>query len=131
MPNGSLEKFIHNNKSKETNDDLEWKIMHKQREHCIHVALGTIGYIAPEVFSRNFGRVLHKDDVYSYGMLVLEMVHGRENIGESVEHTSDLYFPHSNYKKLECDGDIGLHGIESEEDEKVARKMILVGPCCI
>mgnify|MGYP003702392093 CR=1 FL=1 len=29
MPNGSLEKFIHNNKSRETNDDLEWITMHK------------------------------------------------------------------------------------------------------
>ncbi|GLT91856.1 hypothetical protein SLE2022_097220 [Rubroshorea leprosula] len=34
---------------------------------------GTPGYIAPEVFSRNFGGVSHKSDVYSYGMMVLEM----------------------------------------------------------
>ncbi|KAL7178671.1 hypothetical protein ACSBR1_042091 [Camellia fascicularis] len=37
MPNGSLEKFIHNNKSQETNDDLEWKIMHKT---AVRVARG-------------------------------------------------------------------------------------------
>ncbi|GMQ11388.1 hypothetical protein CsSME_00054042 [Camellia sinensis var. sinensis] len=94
-------------------------------------ARGTIGCIALEVFSRQFGRVSHKADVYSYGMLVLEMVRGQENIGQSVEDTSDLSFPHSIYTKLECDGDIGLHGIESEEDEKVAQNMILVGLCCI
>ncbi|GMQ11354.1 hypothetical protein CsSME_00054013 [Camellia sinensis var. sinensis] len=93
-------------------------------------ARGTIGYIAPEVFSRHFGRV-HKADVYGYGMLVLEMVQGRENIEQSIKDAGDLYFPLSIYKKLECDGDIGLHGIESEDDEKVARKMILVGLCCI
>ncbi|THG06610.1 hypothetical protein TEA_005233 [Camellia sinensis var. sinensis] len=29
MPNGYLEKFLHNKKSQETNDDLEWKTMHK------------------------------------------------------------------------------------------------------
>ncbi|CAL5445192.1 unnamed protein product [Camellia sinensis] len=75
----------------------------------------------------HFGRVSHKTDVYSYEMLVLEMVRGREKIGQSIEDTSDLYFPHSIYKKLKCDGDIGLHGIESKKDEKVARKMILVG----
>ncbi|GMQ11372.1 hypothetical protein CsSME_00054031 [Camellia sinensis var. sinensis] len=59
------------------------------------------------------------------------MVQGRENIGQSVEDTSDLYFPHLINKKLECDGDIGLHAIEFEKDEKVAPNMILVGLCCI
>ncbi|GMN30304.1 hypothetical protein TIFTF001_041434 [Ficus carica] len=34
---------------------------------------GTIGYIAPEVASRSFGGILHKSDVYSYGMMILEM----------------------------------------------------------
>ncbi|KAL7178666.1 hypothetical protein ACSBR1_042086 [Camellia fascicularis] len=172
MPNGSLKKFIHNNKSQETKDNLEWKTMHKiavgiargleylhhgcttrifhfeikphnilldedfcpkisdfglaklcpKKESIVSMlhARGTIGYIAPEVFSRHFGRVSHKADVYSYRMLVLEMVRGRENIGQSVEDTSNLDFPHSIYKKLECARDIGLHGIESEEDEKVA-----------
>ncbi|KAF7846689.1 hypothetical protein BT93_L3911, partial [Corymbia citriodora subsp. variegata] len=36
-------------------------------------ARGTMGYIAPEVFSRNFGSVSSKSDVYSFGMLLLEM----------------------------------------------------------
>ncbi|VVA32265.1 PREDICTED: rust resistance kinase Lr10, partial [Prunus dulcis] len=43
-------------------------------------ARGTLGYIAPEVFSRNFGNVSYKSDVYSFGMLLLEMVGGRKNI---------------------------------------------------
>ncbi|CAL5445201.1 unnamed protein product [Camellia sinensis] len=166
MPNGSLEKFIHNNKPQGTNDDLEWKTMHKiaigiargleylhrgcttrifhfdikphnillDEDFCPKISdfgLAKLCSKKESVVSINFGRVSHKADVYSYGILVLEMVHGMEKIGESVEHTSDLYFPHSIYKKLKCDGDIGLHGIESEEDEKVARKMILVGLCCI
>lgn len=42
-------------------------------------ARGTIGYIAPEVFCRNFGGVSHKSDVYSYGMMVLDLVCGRTN----------------------------------------------------
>ncbi|GFY81843.1 protein kinase superfamily protein [Actinidia rufa] len=34
-------------------------------------ARGTVGYIAPEVFSRNFGEVSYKWDVYSFRMLLL------------------------------------------------------------
>ncbi|EOA17971.1 hypothetical protein CARUB_v10006386mg [Capsella rubella] len=51
-------------------------------------ARGTIGYIAPEVFSRMYGRVSHKSDVYSYGMLVLEMIGARNK--ERVENLSLL-----------------------------------------
>ena len=57
-------------------------------------ARGTVGYIAPEVFSRNFGSVSHKSDVYSFGMMVLEMVGGRKNINVEVERSSEIYFPH-------------------------------------
>ncbi|CAL5372011.1 unnamed protein product [Camellia sinensis] len=53
-------------------------------------ARGTIGYIAPEVFSRNFGGVSHKSDVYSYGMMVLEMVGGRRNVNVAVDHSSEI-----------------------------------------
>ncbi|KAF7149434.1 hypothetical protein RHSIM_Rhsim03G0206400 [Rhododendron simsii] len=42
-------------------------------------ARGTIGYIAPEVFSRNFGNVSYKSEIYSFGMLLLEMVGGKKN----------------------------------------------------
>ena len=37
-------------------------------------ARGTLGYIAPELFYKNIGGVSHKADVYSFGMLLLEMV---------------------------------------------------------
>ncbi|GMN25536.1 hypothetical protein TIFTF001_051445, partial [Ficus carica] len=46
-------------------------------------ARGTMGYIAPEVFSRNFGNVSYKSDVYSFGMLLLEMVGGRKITDET------------------------------------------------
>ncbi|KAL4652082.1 hypothetical protein ACB092_01G207400 [Castanea dentata] len=62
---------------------------------------GTVGYIAPEVFSRNFGGVSHKSDVYSYGMLVLEMVGGRKNFDVGMSNSSETYFPDWIYKDLE------------------------------
>ncbi|KAK9048150.1 hypothetical protein SSX86_032887 [Deinandra increscens subsp. villosa] len=93
---------------------------------------GTPGYIAPELFSRNFGEVSHKADVYSYGMMILEMVGGRKNIEVGVDHTSEIYFPHWIYKKVELlEEQLGLQGILCDEENKIARKMIIVGLWCI
>ncbi|THU64399.1 hypothetical protein C4D60_Mb01t26060 [Musa balbisiana] len=91
---------------------------------------GTVGYIAPEVFSRNFGAVSSKADVYSYGMMVLEMVGGRKNIDAAVENTSEIYFPHWIYDRLDGKNEIDISGLNSENEETV-RKMIIVGLWCI
>ncbi|XP_062020880.1 PR5-like receptor kinase [Rosa rugosa] len=90
---------------------------------------GTAGYIAPEVFNRNFGGVSHKSDVYSYGMLVLEMVGARKNLDSEGSHTSEM-FPHYIYKDLELENEI-ICGEITEDESKIARKMILVSLGCI
>ncbi|XP_044493034.1 PR5-like receptor kinase [Mangifera indica] len=94
-------------------------------------ARGTIGYIAPEVFLRNFGEVSHKSDVYSYGMMVLEMTGGRQNRNVEVQNTSEIYFPQWIYKCLEEGEELGLDGISNEEDKNCRRKMIIVSLWCI
>ncbi|XP_062110045.1 LEAF RUST 10 DISEASE-RESISTANCE LOCUS RECEPTOR-LIKE PROTEIN KINASE-like 2.4 isoform X1 [Humulus lupulus] len=91
---------------------------------------GTIGYIAPEVFSRNFGGVSHKSDVYSYGMMVLEIVGGRKNVNIRVDNNSELYFPQWIYERLELK-ELGLKRIISEEDNVKSRKMIMTSLWCI
>jgi serine/threonine protein kinase len=63
-------------------------------------ARGTMGYIAPEVFSRNFGNVSYKSDVYSFGILLLEVVGGRKNVDITMENTSQVYFPEWIYNFL-------------------------------
>ncbi|XWS50752.1 hypothetical protein CRYUN_Cryun12cG0114300 [Craigia yunnanensis] len=95
-------------------------------------ARGTIGYIAPEVFCRNVGSVSHKSDVYSYGMMILEMVGGRRNVEVGVCQTSEIYFPHWIYRHLE-QGSIEpeLLGLMTREETEIARKMILIGLWCI
>ncbi|KAL7190730.1 hypothetical protein ACSBR2_022915 [Camellia fascicularis] len=94
-------------------------------------ARGTVGYIAPEVISRTFGPTSHKSDVYSYGMMVLEMTGARDQkVG--VVQTSEKYFPHWIYEHLEHDKDLRLHDIvTTKEEEETVRKMILVGLWCI
>ncbi|KAK0600167.1 hypothetical protein LWI29_012405 [Acer saccharum] len=94
-------------------------------------ARGTIGYIAPEVVCRNFGEVSHKSDVYSYGMMVLEMVGGRKNLDVGVDRTSEIYFPHWIYDRLEAAEELGLQGIENDDDNEYARKMLTVSLWCI
>ncbi|KAL3748817.1 hypothetical protein ACJRO7_009971 [Eucalyptus globulus] len=94
-------------------------------------ARGTVGYIAPELIIRNIGGVSHKSDVYSYGMMVLEMVSKRKNIEVTIDLTSEAYFPHWVFRCLELQEELGLLGITNEEDEVITKKMIIIGLWCI
>lgn len=91
-------------------------------------ARGTLGYMAPEVFSRNFGNVSFKSDIYSYGMLLLEMVGGRKNIDTLSTETFQVLYPEWIHRLLE--GDIHIH-IEEDCDVKIAKKLAIVGLWCI
>ncbi|XP_058008998.1 rust resistance kinase Lr10-like, partial [Hevea brasiliensis] len=90
----------------------------------------TIGYIAPEVFSRNFGTVSYKSDVYSFGMLVLEMVGGRKIVDVAEGNDEQIYFPEWIYDLLEEGEDLRFE-IEEEGDTKIAKKLAIVGLWCI
>ncbi|GKV16762.1 hypothetical protein SLEP1_g27356 [Rubroshorea leprosula] len=95
-------------------------------------ARGTCGYIAPEVFCRSFGGVSYKSDVYSYGMMILEMVGGRrKNVNVEVSHSSEMYFPTWLYKQLEKSEKLNLDRIIADEEEEMTRKMIVVSLWCI
>ncbi|KAK8466859.1 hypothetical protein PHAVU_008G175200 [Phaseolus vulgaris] len=91
-------------------------------------ARGTLGYMAPEVFSRNFGNVSYKSDIYSYGMLLLEMVGGRKNVDMSSSENIHVLYPDWIHNLV--DGDIRIH-IEYEGDVKIAKKLAIVGLWCI
>ncbi|CAH9141889.1 unnamed protein product [Cuscuta epithymum] len=92
-------------------------------------ARGTIGYMAPEVFSRNFGNVSYKSDVYSFGMLLLEMVSGRKCIDTESHAEDQVHFPEWIYNVLEQGEDLRFD-IEEETDAKIAKKLAIVGLWC-
>ncbi|XP_012832521.1 PREDICTED: probable receptor-like protein kinase At5g39020, partial [Erythranthe guttata] len=94
---------------------------------------GTIGYIAPEVFSRNFGGVSHKSDVYSYGMMVLEMAGARKFVGNEAIQSSENYFPDKIYEQVMIDVAKELDSLANIEDceEETATKLFLAGFWCI
>ncbi|XAR71645.1 Glycerophosphodiester phosphodiesterase [Bertholletia excelsa] len=93
-------------------------------------ARGTLGYIAPEILSRNFGKASYKSDVYSYGMLLLEMVGGRKNIDVRAENTGQIYFPEWIYHHLDQQDELQIR-IEEEKDAGIVKKLTTVGLWCI
>ncbi|KAL2527434.1 Protein kinase superfamily protein [Abeliophyllum distichum] len=93
-------------------------------------ARGTIGYIAPEVFSRNFGNVSYKSDIYSFGMLLLDLVGGRKNFNARANDSSEVYFPEWMYNQLDKGEEIEIE-IEKDNDTKIAKRLIIVGLWCI
>ncbi|KAL0395931.1 UNVERIFIED_CONTAM: LEAF RUST 10 DISEASE-RESISTANCE LOCUS RECEPTOR-LIKE PROTEIN KINASE-like 2.1 [Sesamum calycinum] len=104
----------------------------KQSMLSVFGARGTIGYIAPEVFSRNFGGVSHKSDVYSYGMMVLEMAGAKKIVeSEATGQSSENYFPDRIYEQVVLNVSTTLEDVMIEEEEETSRRMFLVGFWCI
>ena len=93
-------------------------------------ARGTMGYIAPEMLSRNFGNVSYKSNVYSFGTLLIEMVGGRKNIDVTVKNSNEVYFPEWLCNHLNQEQEVRIQ-IEEESDMKIAKKLSIIGFWCI
>uniref|UniRef100_A0A0E0LTX3 non-specific serine/threonine protein kinase n=1 Tax=Oryza punctata TaxID=4537 RepID=A0A0E0LTX3_ORYPU len=104
----------------------------KESKISIGGARGTIGYMAPEVFWGHHGAVTTKSDVYSYGMLILQMVGARENINASMQ-TVSKYFPEWLYDNLNQFCGVASECIDSSNTctSEVARKLVTIGFWCI
>ena len=88
-------------------------------------ARGTIGYMAPELFYKNIGRISHKADVYSFGMLLMEMANKKKNLNPNAERSSQLYFPFWIHKYIGKEKDIEIEDAKEKEKEEV-KKIIIV-----
>ncbi|KAK5844266.1 hypothetical protein PVK06_000402 [Gossypium arboreum] len=71
-------------------------------------AQGTIRYIAPELVYENLGGISYKADVYSFGMLLMEMIYDRLDQGEDLEL-----------------GDV------SDDEKAMVKKMVIIAFWCI
>ncbi|CAL4977456.1 unnamed protein product [Urochloa decumbens] len=94
-------------------------------------ARGTMGYIAPEIYSPNFGGISYKSDVYSFGMLVLEMVSGRRNSDPGIENQNELYLPEWIYDRVINGQDLVLGRELTEEEKETMRHLVIVALWCI
>jgi len=89
-----------------------------------------MGYMAPELFYKNIGGLLYKADVYSFGMLLMEMASRRRNMNEGEDHKSQVYFLSWVYDQFSEGKEIEM-GNGTEEEEKILKKMIIVALWCI
>ncbi|KAM1157719.1 hypothetical protein ACFX1X_028603 [Malus domestica] len=93
-------------------------------------ARGTIGYIAPELFYKNIGGVSNKADIYSFGMLLMEIAGRRKNLNTVAAHESQIYFPSWVYDQFSEGNDIEIEDATEEENE-ITKKMLIVALWCI
>ncbi|KAJ9189241.1 hypothetical protein P3X46_000558 [Hevea brasiliensis] len=90
---------------------------------------GTLGYMAPEIFYKNIGRVSNKADVYSFGQLVLEIADRGKKVNGFAASLSEVYSPFRVYDQLSS-GNLPIEDTAEEENIK-ARKMIITGLWCV
>ncbi|OEL36875.1 hypothetical protein BAE44_0002107 [Dichanthelium oligosanthes] len=89
------------------------------------------GWEAPEMVSRSFGIISSKFDVYSFGMLLLEMAGGRRNANPNAATSSQAqaYCPSLVYSQFtreevgKISEDVDMHELE--------KKLCIVGLWCI
>lgn len=65
------------------------KMMGREHSHVVTMVRGTRGYLAPEWVSNR--PITVKADVYSYGMLLLEIIGGRRNLDMTFDAEGFFY----------------------------------------
>ncbi|XP_044960946.1 G-type lectin S-receptor-like serine/threonine-protein kinase At2g19130 [Hordeum vulgare subsp. vulgare] len=104
------------------------KLLGRDYSRVLTTMRGTTGYLAPEWLTGV--PITPKVDVFSYGMVLLEIISGRRNSCPSCPSGGniDVYFPvHAAHKLLE--GDVGslvdhkLHGIANLDEVEIACKV--------
>ncbi|CAF1711776.1 unnamed protein product [Brassica napus] len=100
------------------------KLMTREQSHVFTTMRGTRGYLAPEWIT-NYA-ISEKSDVYSYGMVLLELIGGRKNYDPS-ESSEKCHFPSYAFKMMEegklleiVDGKMKNFDVD---DERVQRTM--------
>ncbi|KAJ0544848.1 putative protein kinase RLK-Pelle-DLSV family [Helianthus annuus] len=104
------------------------------KSHISTAIAGTLGYMAPEYLAH--GQLTEKADVYSFGVLILEVVTGMENNkSKTTEYTDSLVaiaWNHFQQNKVEeiFDPNLMMHIYPNINYQKEAIKVVQVGLLC-
>ncbi|KAJ8630465.1 hypothetical protein MRB53_023788 [Persea americana] len=128
LPNQSLDRFIF--------DFGLARSFQEDKSHISTAIAGTLGYMAPEYLAH--GQLTEKADVYSFGVLLIEIVTGRQNNRSKICDYSDSlviiawkYFQRGAIGDL-IDPNLMLQNYEDNENiEREILRVVHVGLLCV
>ncbi|KAK7377222.1 hypothetical protein VNO80_02644 [Phaseolus coccineus] len=106
------------------------KLMTREQSHAFTTLRGTRGYLAPEWITNC--AISEKSDVYSYGMVLLEIIGGRKNY-DPQETSEKTNFPYFAFKMME-EGkvrEILDSKLETNENDERVQTAVKVALWCI
>ncbi|XP_059298853.1 G-type lectin S-receptor-like serine/threonine-protein kinase At5g24080 isoform X1 [Lycium ferocissimum] len=106
------------------------KLMGREHSHVVTMIRGTRGYLAPEWVSNR--PITVKADVYSYGMLLLEIIGGRRNLDMTCD-ADDFFYPGWAYKEMTSGTPVKVvdRRLRGVVEEKEVLRALMVAFWCI
>ncbi|CAJ1972076.1 unnamed protein product [Sphenostylis stenocarpa] len=106
------------------------KLMTREQSHVFTTLRGTRGYLAPEWITNC--AISEKSDVYSYGMVLLEIIGGRKNY-DPRETSEKSHFPSFAFKMIEegKEREILDSKLETYENDERVQTAVKVALWCI
>ncbi|XP_042984708.1 cysteine-rich receptor-like protein kinase 2 isoform X3 [Carya illinoinensis] len=130
MPNKSLDRFIF-----DANRDFGLaRTFEEDKSHISTAIAGTLGYMAPEYLAH--GQLTEKADVYSFGVLVLEIVTGKQNnrskTSEYLDSLVTITWKHFQSGTVEdlYDSNLMLHNHHNSNIKNEILRVVHIGLLC-
>ncbi|XP_031132200.1 cysteine-rich receptor-like protein kinase 2 [Ipomoea triloba] len=105
------------------------------KSHISTAIAGTLGYMAPEYLAN--GQLTEKADIYSFGVLLLEIVTGRQNnrsknteYADSIVNIAWMHFQEGTAEEL-FDPNLMLHNYDDVSVKSEVLRVLQVGLLCI